>query len=113
MTKYYHMIIEKNGHWSEDMTSTRREYIDKRQGRAPQGWHVVGVCGYHEENNYDSTKAARDAAGWRERYAMENGNKNIVYINGHKCFKYTYSKYIKYQDANGATFDTVRGVWIA
>ena len=59
----------------------------------------------------DTTKA-RDAAGWRERYAMDHGNRATIYINGHKCYKYTYSKRIKYQDANGATFDTVRGVWI-
>lgn len=51
-------------------------------------------------------------AGWRERFAMENGNKAIIYINGTKCYKFTYSKHIPYQDANGATFDTARGCWI-
>ena len=56
-------------------------------------------------------KAAREA-GARELYAMENGNKTIIYINGHKCFKFTYSSRKEYQDANGATFDTVRGCWI-
>lgn len=57
-------------------------------------------------------KKAYATAGFRERYAMENGNRATVYINGHKCIKFTYSKSIEYQDANGATFDTVRGVWI-
>lgn len=51
--------------------------------------------------------------GFRERYAMENGNRATVYINGAKCYKYTYSTANEYQDANGATFDTVRRVWIA
>lgn len=60
----------------------------------------------------DETKRAAAAAGWRERFTMENGNRATVYINGNKCYKYTYSKHIEYQDANGATFDTVRGVWI-
>lgn len=62
--------------------------------------------------NSEELKKAYTAGGWRERYAMENGNKTVVYINGHKCYKYTYSAHREYQDANGATFDTVRGCWI-
>ena len=62
--------------------------------------------------NSAETKKAYESAGFRERYAMEHGNRATVYINGHKCIKFTYSKSIEYQDANGATFDTVRGVWI-
>lgn len=58
------------------------------------------------------TMKAYTAGGFRERYAMEHGNRATVYINGNKCYKYTYSKHTEYQDANGATFDTVRGVWI-
>ena len=47
--KYYHMIVGKK--WEEDHgdTSTRREYISRRQGAAPEGWVCLGVCGYHEE----------------------------------------------------------------
>ena len=62
--------------------------------------------------NSQELKKAYTVGGWRERYAMENGNKTVVYINGHKCYKYTYSANKEYQDANGATFDTVRGCWI-
>ena len=62
--------------------------------------------------NSAETKKAYETAGYRERYAMEHGNRATVYIDGHKCIKFTYSKSIEYQDANGATFDTVRGVWI-
>lgn len=51
-------------------------------------------------------------AGYRERYAIKNGNKNIKYINGHKCYVYTYSEDKEYQDANGATYDTVTKNWI-
>ena len=51
MTKYYHMIIEKEAHWGEDMSHTRREYISKKQGDHPRGWKVIGVCGYHEVPN--------------------------------------------------------------
>ena len=51
-------------------------------------------------------------AGYRERFAMEHGNVSIVYINGHKCKKYTYSKWKEYQDANGATYDTITKQWI-
>ena len=46
------------------------------------------------------TVEAYNAAGFRERYAMENGNKSTVYLNGHKCYKFTYSKDVDYQDAN-------------
>lgn len=55
---------------------------------------------------------AYNNGGYRERYAMENGNRTIVYINGRKCFKFTYSNKKEYQDANGATYDTVRKSWI-
>jgi hypothetical protein len=64
--------------------------------------------------NYKSEemKTAYSVAGWRERYAMEHGNRATVYICGRKCYKFTYSTKDAYQDANGATFDTVRGAWI-
>ena len=62
--------------------------------------------------NSQELKKAYTVGGFRERYAMENGNKTVIYINGHKCYKYTYSAHREYQDANGATFDTVRGCWI-
>lgn len=61
------------------------------------------------ENN---VKKAFSAAGWRERYAMEHGAPRVVVIGGHKCIKWIYSTVDPYQDANGATFDTVRGCWI-
>lgn len=60
----------------------------------------------------EEMRKAYTAGGFRERYAMENGNRTTIYINGHKCIKFTYSKHKEYQDANGATFDTVRGRWI-
>lgn len=57
-------------------------------------------------------KEAWEAAGWRERFAVDNGNKTIVYANGHKCLRFTYSRYKEYQDANGAIYDTVKKQWI-
>jgi hypothetical protein len=57
-------------------------------------------------------KTAYNNGGIRERYAMEYGNATAVYINGEKCIKYTYSKHNPYQDANGATYNTVRKMWI-
>ena len=58
------------------------------------------------------TKEMISSAGYRERYAMENGKKSAEYINGHKCFVFTYSEDNEYQDANGATYDTVTKTWI-
>lgn len=60
----------------------------------------------------ETMRKAYETAGYRERYAMENGNKSVIYVNGQKCFKFTYSKYAEYQDANGATYNTVTGRWI-
>lgn len=39
------------------------------------------------------TRKMYNAGGFRERYAMEHGNRATVYINGEKCYKFTYSKY--------------------
>lgn len=58
-------------------------------------------------------KTAYQTGGYRERYAMEHGNKSTVYVNGNKCYKFTYSTHTEYQDANGAIYDTVRKGWIA
>ena len=60
----------------------------------------------------DTLKKAWRAAGFREHFAMEYGHKTTVYINGEKCYKFTYNRNIKYQDANGATFNVARGIWI-
>lgn len=64
--------------------------------------------------NYKSLEMveAYKNGGYRERYAMENGNKTIVYVDGRKCFKFTYSNKKEYQDANGAIYDTERKSWI-
>ena len=61
---------------------------------------------------YGATHEQFLKAGYRERYAIKNGKKNIKYINGHKCYVYTYSDDEEYQDANGATYDTVTKNWI-
>lgn len=57
-------------------------------------------------------KNAYILGGYRERFAMENGNKTIIYMNGHKLFKFTYSRFNPFQDANGATYDATRKRWI-
>lgn len=61
---------------------------------------------------HKETTAARIAAGWRENYAMDHGASEYITIGGNRCIKFIYSETDPYQDANGATFDTVRGVWI-
>lgn len=55
---------------------------------------------------------AYNKGGFRERYAMENGKLEIVCINKHLCFKFTYDCEDSYQDANGATYDIVGKRWI-
>ena len=60
----------------------------------------------------DAMTKARETAGWREKYAMKNGNKNVKYVNGRVLYVWTYSKHREYQDANGATFDATNGRWV-
>lgn len=55
---------------------------------------------------------ARETAGYRERYAMEHGKRQVIYQHGEKYFVFTYSADDPYQDANGAMFNTARGVWV-
>ena len=57
-------------------------------------------------------KKAYNAGGFRERYAMQHGSPRVVIINGNKCITWIYCYSDEYQDANGATFDTVRSTWI-
>lgn len=59
----------------------------------------------------EEMRTAYRLAGWRERYAMENGNRATIYENGEKCYKFTYSTAKEYQDANGATYNTARRAW--
>ena len=63
--------------------------------------------------NYKSLdmKTAYEKGEYRERFVMENGNKTTVFVNGHKCYKFTYSDDNEYQDANDATYDTVTKSW--
>lgn len=59
--KYYHVIIEKNHHWSvPNMDTTRQEIICKGRVRCPEGWHIGGVCGYHEEPKKREGRAPED-----------------------------------------------------
>lgn len=57
-------------------------------------------------------KQAMQAAGYREKFALENGTAQLVTVNGEKCYRFTYSKENEYQDANGAIYNTKRKVWI-
>lgn len=57
-------------------------------------------------------KEAWKAAGYRERYAMQYGAKEIKKENGKKYLVYTYSQNDPYQDANGATYDATEGRWV-
>ena len=55
---------------------------------------------------------AYQQGGFRERYAMDNGNEKEVEFGGDRCLRYDYDKNDPYQDANGAMYDIDRGCWI-
>lgn len=57
-------------------------------------------------------ETAKEKAGYRERYAMDHGNESKAIINGNVCYRFTYSRLKEYQDANSATYDTIRKTWI-
>lgn len=86
----------------EDMAYIETILYDRRIG-----W-------WKETKDYRSSemKTAYEKAGYRERFAMDNGNRAVVNIRNHKCYKFTYSKGKEYQDANGAIYDTVTKEWI-
>lgn len=59
------------------------------------------------------TQLARSRAGYRERFAMEHGKKSVtVDHRGHTLWRFNYSRFVEYQDANGATYDVTEGRWI-
>lgn len=57
-------------------------------------------------------KDAYDAGGFRERYAMDHGTKEIRMVNGHRLWIYTYSPDDPYQEANGTSFDCMTRRWV-
>lgn len=61
---------------------------------------------------FTEMQSAYEAGNYREHYAMAVGGRKVVTIRGHKCIKFTYPEKIEYQDANGATYDTVDKKWI-
>lgn len=52
------------------------------------------------------------AAGYREKYALENGVSHPVTVNGDRCYRFTYPTTNEYQDANGAIYNTKQKAWI-
>ena len=55
---------------------------------------------------------ARHSAGYRERYAMEHGQRVVFFQNGKEFWKFSYSPDAEFQDANGATFCVANGKWV-
>lgn len=55
---------------------------------------------------------AYENAGFRERFAMEHGSRRTYWEGGRKFIKFTYSKSVPYQDANGATYCVTTGNWV-
>ena len=50
--------------------------------------------------------------GYRERYAMDHGRPEMKMHGDHKVVRFWYDSKDDYQDANGATWDTVTKQWI-
>ena len=58
-------------------------------------------------------EAARNSAGWREKYAIRNGKRTIRKDSrGHEIWRFAYSQDHEYQDANGAEFDATERRWV-
>ena len=94
--RYYHMIIARPAAENIGDTSTRREYIARRQGSAPEGWVCVGVCGFHDEPGKGERRpnkmTPRKAEAMREKVLRSACQvyENEVYqywidANGHLC----------------------------
>lgn len=52
-------------------------------------------------------------AGTREKFAMKHGNRRHYYEAGQELIRFTYSKSVEYQDANGATYSVTRKCWVS
>lgn len=57
-------------------------------------------------------KEALESAGYREKYAIENGKEVVFYNRNHRMIEFRYSSDDDYQDANGATYDATEGRWV-
>lgn len=56
---------------------------------------------------------AYEAGGYRERYAISHGTKEIKTISpGHRLWIFRYSTDDPYQDANGSTYDCKLRRWV-
>lgn len=55
---------------------------------------------------------AYNAGGFREKYAMDHGTKEIKVVNGHRLWIFRYSPDDPYQDANGSTYDCKLRRWV-
>ena len=55
---------------------------------------------------------AYERGGYRERYAMDYGNRAVKRMNGKTYWKFTYSRYREYQDANGAMYCVDERRWV-
>lgn len=75
-------------------------------------YNFIILCGYNNVLPVHYRNFIKQYAGYREKYAMSNGQSEVVTINNHRCYKFTYSEDNEYQDANGATYDTVTKIWI-
>lgn len=52
-------------------------------------------------------------AGFREKYAMENGQMNVFKDDrGHIMWRFKYDKSHEFQDANGALYDETEERWV-
>ena len=50
--------------------------------------------------------------GYRERFAMTHGKPKVMYVNGEKCYRFTYYKNEEYQDGNGAIYNVKQKRWM-
>lgn len=51
MRRYYHYIIGRECNERFGDTSTRKEYIGGKAPILPDGWVVIGVCGFHDKED--------------------------------------------------------------
>ena len=69
------------------------------------------MYGKHGSFGYCWNNAVK-TAGYRERYAIKHGKRELKYDGDHKLWVFIYSTDDPYQDANGASYDVTTGNWI-
>ena len=93
------IYYEPSGAWN--MTHFACKMDDDEAQKAAEVLEIIGAV-----------DKARDKAGFREMYALDNGNMTTEKIKGKTYLVFRYPESYSFQDANGAMYDIAENRWV-